>query len=191
MRVHMRAVGFALAAVMTMVMAGTPASAAPDRTLVVESGQRATWLGAEAQGVSNYYYWDPVGAGDVGPFESTKCTKDSTTYCEQILVEYRNPLTDAEKAAGKTSKVSATTIWLDGFFAPGGPVNDFDLLVYESDATGARGPLIASDGDMQNTTRELVSFDVVTTTLKPSKYVLIDVVYYQVVNGDYTGHLTF
>jgi hypothetical protein len=172
-------------------LAAVPASAAPDRSLSIDAGQRTDWQGAAAQGVTNYYYWNPGGAGNVGPLAHHVCNKEKTTYCEQILLELRNPLTPAEQAAGVNYKEEPVTVWLDSFDTAGGPVNDFDLLVYQSDATGTRGPLIKSDGDSFNSTKELVTFDVATDASSPSQFVLIDVVYYQVVNGGYKGHVTF
>ncbi len=179
--------------VLSMVIAVVSAGGAQaaDKTFKVNSGQRLDWQGQSAQGVSNYYYWDPVGAGNTGPFTHTTCNKERTTYCEQVLVELANPLTAAEIESGVESKIHAVTVWLDAFSQPRGPVNDFDLLVYASDAAGTRGELLDSDGNLQNTTVELVSFDVVTTPTEPSKFILIDVVYYQVVNGSFRGHITF
>lgn len=182
--------------ILAALLIAAPASAAVDKTFKLPSGQRLDWSGESVTGMTNYYYWDPVGAGNLCQqgtcvAEHTKCTKDRTSYCEQILVELSNPPTAAEIAAGKTEKLHPATVWLDEFGAPGGPVNDFDLLVYESDASGRRGTLIQSDGNMQNTTKELVTFDVLTTVEAPSQFILIDVVYYQVVNGRYVGHVTF
>ena len=181
---------FGLVLLITALVAA-PASAAPDRTLSITAGQGAGWQGATAQGVTNYYYWDPVGAGNAGPLAHHVCNKEMTTYCEQIVLELRNPLTAAEQAAGVRDKSEPVTIWLDTFSPASGPVNDFDLLVYESDAGGTRGPLIKFDGDLFNTTKELVTFYVATDAATPSRFVLIDVVYYQVVNGSYRGHVNF
>ena len=179
-----------LVLLVTAVVAA-PASAAPDRSLSMSAGERTDWQGASATAVTNYYYWEPFGAGNVGPLTSHVCNKERTTYCEQIVLELKNPVTAAEQAAGVTSKLESVTIWLDSFSTANGPVNDFDLLVYESDANGTRGQLIQSDGDTFNTTKELVTFDVTTDAARPSEFVLIDVVYYQVVSGSYKGHVTF
>lgn len=178
-----------LACALALASAGG-AQAAVDRSIKLRPGQRADWNGASVQAVTNYYYWDPVGAGNVGPFTSHTCTKERTSYCEQILVEFVNPLTKEEIDGGKTAKLHPVTVWINGFSAPQGPVNDFDLLVYESDAAGTRGTEIAYDGNLQNTTKELVTFDLETTVSEPSRFFLIDVVYYQVVNGRYSGHIT-
>ena len=191
MRASNRVWGLPLVLLLATFFAGSPATAAVDRTLAVNQGQRMDWQGESKQAVTNYNYWNPTGEGAIGPIGATTCTKDATTYCEQVLVELRNPVTAAEKAAGVTFKTAPVTVWLDGFGTLTGPVNDFDLLVYESDPSGARGTRIAADGDMQNTTKELVQFSVDTDVLTPSAWVLIDVVYYQVVNGGYTGHVHF
>ena len=184
-----RALKFGLIVVLVGLMPGSGASAA-DKTFQVSPGGRLDWDGAVATG-TNYYYWDPAGAGAAGPLTPTQCTKGATSYCEQVLVQYSNPLTQAEIDAGKKSKSKSSIVTLDTFTAPGGPVQDFDLLAYESDANGTRGTLLVSDGNLQNTTQETVTFSITTTPTAPSKWVLIDIVYYQVVNGSYKGHVTF
>ena len=191
MRASNRVWGLPLVLLLAIFLAGTPASAAVDRRFAMDRGERESWVGQSKQLVTNYNYWDTAGLGAIGPVATTTCTKDATTYCEQILVELRNPVTVADEAAGDKIKSAPVTVWLDGFGTLTGPVNDFDLLVYESDPSGARGKLIASDGNLQNTNKELVQFSVGTDVSTPSAWVLIDVVYYQVVNGGYSGHIHF
>lgn len=179
------------AAVVTLPLLGGPAQAAPDRTMTVANGKSATWTGATATGM-NQYYWDPAGVGPAGPVEDHKCTKDVQYYCEVILVKFENPFTEAELADPKKKfKERAATIVLDNF-SPAFPVSDFDLLVYESDANGTVGPLIDSDGAIGPTDNtEQVDFTITTTRTEPAVYVLAHVVYYQVVNGNYKGTVTF
>lgn len=171
------------------LVSGTAAQAAPDRTATVELGKSFAWTGATATG-TNYYYWDPVGLGDVGPVRHTSCTKDATSYCEQILLKFSNPFTQAEIDAKLPSKQATAVVRLDTFTPAQGPITDFDLLAYESDASGNRGSLIESDGDLLNTTSESVTFTVTTEATVPHVWVLVDVVYYQVVNGSYRGTAT-
>lgn len=172
--------------------AGASSEAPPgvDQVGSVGPGGTFAWTGSTATGFNNYY-WDPAGAGPVGPFEPQKCTKDVATYCDVILLEYSNPLTAAEIAAGKTEKTKNTTITIDNFTPTGGPVTDYDLFAYASDANGTLGEVLDSDGSLTNTTRERVAFPVTTTVGEPSVWVLIRVVYYQVVNGSYKGNAAF
>lgn len=161
-----------------------------DQVGKVVIGTPYEWTGSTATGL-NQYYWDPVGAGDIGPLTSLTCTKEPETYCDQILVEFSNPLTQAEIDSGKKFKSKGATVTLDTFTPTDGPTTDFDLLVYESDATGTFGPLISSDGNLFNTTEETVSFSIETTPTEPSKFVLVRAVYYMVFNGSYHGHARF
>jgi hypothetical protein len=108
-----------------------------------------------------------------------------------ILFEFSNPLTPQEIAAGKKSKTKGVTITADTFSPTDGPVTDFDLLAYESDPGATVGALLDSDGNLQNTTQEQLTFSIVTTPTEPSKWVVLHVVYYQVVNGTYKGHAKF
>ncbi len=169
---------------MLVMIAGGSAQAA-DKTYKVKPGQRLDWNGAAATAVTNYNYWRNV---NVSPLTHTTCNKERTTYCEQVLVEISNPLTPEEIASGE-AKVHPVTVWIDGYGTVHGPVNDFDLLVYASDETGARGPRLAGNVDATNTTVDLVTFSVETTAKAPTTWILIDVVYYQVVSGSYKGHI--
>lgn len=186
---HRKLVAIAGAALVTLPLLGGPAQAAPDRTQTVAAGAISEWTGSTQAGKTNYNYWGvaPQASG-VLPVET--CTKDAQSYCEQILVKFDNPLSAAEIAAGKKSKVRNATVTIDGF-AVQGPVNDFDLLAYESDAAGTKGARLASDGDLTNTTQEQVSFSVETTPTESSVYVLIHVVYYQVISSGYHGKVDF
>jgi hypothetical protein len=161
-----------------------------DKQGTVVIGTPYDWDGSTAIGL-NQYYWDPAGQGNVGPFTHTTCDKTPQYYCDQILVEFSNPLTQLEIDSGKKSKTKTATVTIDNFTPTEGPATDFDLFSYESDANGTLGAQLASDGNLQNTTQELNSFSIVTTPTEPSKFVLIRVVYFTVANGTYKGHARF
>lgn len=161
-----------------------------DKAATVTPGVGYAWDGSTATGF-NYYYWDPAGRGNVGPFTHTTCNKTAQFYCDQILIEYSNPLTEEEIAAGVTEKFGSSAVVLNTFTPTDGPVTDFDLLAYESDANGTLGTRITFDGDLQNTNQEQISLGITTYATQPSQWVLIRVVYYQVVNGSYKGSVTF
>jgi hypothetical protein len=161
-----------------------------DKQATVKATETYNWDGSVASGL-NQYYWDPVGLGPVGPLTDHTCTKQVETYCDVILFEFSNPLTPQEIAAGKKSKTKGVTITADTFSPTDGPVTDFDLLAYESDPGATVGALLDSDGNLQNTTQEQLTFSIVTTPTEPSKWVVLHVVYYQVVNGTYKGHAKF
>jgi hypothetical protein len=172
---------------------GSDAVALPpgiDQAGTVVIGTPFNWNGSTATGL-NQYYWDPAGQGDVGPLTHTTCNKDPLFYCDQILVEFSNPLTQAEIDAGKKTKTKSATVTIDTFSPADGPVTDFDLFTYESDANGTLGAQIDSDGALENTTQEVNTVSIVTTPTQPSKFVLVRVVFFTVTNGTYKGHARF
>jgi hypothetical protein len=87
----------------------------------------------------------PVWSQDISG-ESNTCSKDSNTYCEQVLIEYNNPLTPAEIEAGLASRKKRSTIRIDW----DSDVPDFDLEVYQSDSKGAVGDMIGSSTEQHD-----------------------------------------
>jgi hypothetical protein len=170
---------------------GTPAKAAPDKTATVAAGAEFKWTGTTATGM-NQYYWDPAGVGPAGPVEDHKCDKTQAYYCEDILLKFENPFTAAELADPKKKfKDRSATILLDAF-SPASPVSDFDLFAYESDASGAVGQELDSDGAIAvGDDTEEVNVTITTTKTVSTVYVLARVVYFQVVNGNYKGTVSF
>jgi hypothetical protein len=161
-----------------------------DQAGKVVIGTPFNWDGSTATGL-NAYYWDPAEQGNVGPVTHTTCDKTPQYYCDQILVEFSNPLTEAQILAGLKSKSKTATVTIDTFLPTEGPATDFDLFSYESDANGTMGAMLDSDGATQNTTQELNTYSIITTPTEPSKFVLIRVVYFYVAQGSYKGHARF
>lgn len=137
----------------------------------------------------------PVWTQDVTGKAGT-CSKDPNTYCEQVLIEYSNPLTPEEIEAGLTEKRQRSTVkvdWASGVTAEGvdpAIAMDFDLLVYQSDSTGA---LVSEIGRSAAgpTSSEQVDLSVTTTAVQPSVFVVVRVIYFAAPATSYRGSVTF
>lgn len=127
----------------------------------------------------------PVWSQDVSG-ESNSCSKDSNTYCEQVLIEYNNPLTPEEIEAGLASRKKRSTIRIDW----DNDVPDFDLEVYQSDSKGAVGDMIGSSTEF-NTTFEAIDHTVTTTATQPTVHVVVRVIYWLAPGTEYAGTVTF
>jgi hypothetical protein len=151
--VHGRRAASTLALGVALVLA-LPAVAlsAPDRTVTVTGDTPASWTGP-AQPAANQ------------STEGEPCGKSVTDYCDQTLVNV---------AVEGTLKVD-----VNGFSTP---VDDFDLVVYKSDASGTRGDRVGSSGNVASQA-ESVSLP------HASGYYLVRVVYYQT-TGSYHGTAT-
>ncbi len=178
-----------LAAAALLVLLPTSAQAAPDFTGKVEVGKPYTWDGTVATG-ANWNYWGQVPA--LAPvFPVGTCTRTAQTFCDQVLVEFSNPLTQAEIDAGKTFKTKTATLRISNYGPVPDPATDFDVIAFASDATGAVGDELGRDGDLTDTANETLSFPVRTTISQPSAFVLLRVVYFAVANTGYDGTATF
>jgi hypothetical protein len=181
-----------LATVSALLLLPTTAHAeTPDVTQKVEAGTTYNWTGSTATGLNVNYHGQFDG---VHPAASGTCSDDRDTYCDTILLELNNPLTDAEIAAGKTSKKKNVTITTTGYGPVPDPVTDFDLGVFASDAQGTKGDQLGSSGvwgydDGDGT--ETVTASITTTVAEPSKFVLVEVVYFLVPNSSYSGSARF
>lgn len=171
-------------AVLPLAFSAT-AVAAPDQTATVNAGGAFAWTGSVATGL-NQNYWGAVDAD--GAFLSVgKCDKTELYYCDTALIQFSNPVGADGAPKSKTARVT-----IEDFAAPGDPVQDFDLLVYASDSSGTKGPELAHDGSIApGKTLEEVAFPIRTTQAEPSKWVLVHVVYYTVINGGYSGRARF
>ena len=180
-----------LAAVATLVLIpGTAQAETPDVTAKVDAGQTYTWTGSTATGLNVNYHGQFDG---VHPAASGTCSDDRDTYCDTILLEFSNPLTQAEIDAGKTSKKKNATITIKDFAPVPDPVTDFDLILFASDASGTKGEELGQsaawgydDGDSESVTTQ-----VTTTLAQPSKFVLVEVVYFIVASSGYNGTAAF
>ncbi|MFN2543810.1 MAG: hypothetical protein ABR600_04445 [Actinomycetota bacterium] len=128
------------------------------------------------------------------------CGKDAQTYCEYVLVRYDLPF-----PAGSTAETydKQADFRIDSFDPPS--VTDFDLHVYSSDATGAKGDQIGES--LQNSPQdpfdrpEHVTFSVESTrtynadgtvaTENITTWVLGEIVYFQCPNSMYKGTAKF
>jgi hypothetical protein len=176
---------------LTAVLVVLPATAhaePPDISKKVDFGTTYTWEGSTALGLNLLYWGDPTGGN-----ATFACGDATDNYCDTILLEYSNPLTQVDIDTGKTKRTKSTTITVNNFGPVPDPVTDFDLIIFESDAQGTRGTEIARSGDFgpQQGGDESVGASIVTTLAEPSKFVLVEVVYFAVANSKYTGTATF
>jgi hypothetical protein len=121
------------------------------------------------------------------------CTKDPNAYCERILVELINPLTEEEIAAGLPSKKRAARIKIADY-SPGTTPSgsDLDLYAYESTAQGTKGASLGSSTTSSvDQNFDEVTLQVTTNPTKSSQWVLIEVVYWVAPSGSYYGAVTF
>src|SRR5215213_11096163 len=92
--------------------APTTAAGAADRTVTVGPDAPATWRG-------------PAKAAQNQEDDGEPCGKDPENYCDHTLVNVGSPSTQA-----------TLTVEIDDYSTP---IDDFDLVVYRSDAAGNRG----------------------------------------------------
>ena len=152
-------------------------ASAADRQQDLLAGETKSWSTAVSTGVNTSHFGPQDDA--VNP---ERCTKDPQNYCDYTLVSLTNPVpdTDADGKLKKTANMSLTE------FGPlPGPISDFDLKIYESDANGTKGPMVntpwttAQPPDYE----EHYAVSVTTTTTQPTKYYLLEVIYFTTVNG--------
>ena len=152
--------------------------AEPDDTATVAKGE--SWeFGAVAMAGTNINWHEqyaphaPVGT----------CNKNPETTCDTFLVELSNPVDPAKLEADPNAfNRRNVTVTLGNY------VGDPDLAVYAADAEGNRGTLLGSSGNP--TFEESVSATIRTTGEEPSKYIIVDVIYWAHA-GPYDGLVQF
>src|SRR3954468_6382319 len=97
------------------------ADAAPDRIIAVTSDNPADWQGPAATASNQQTDGEP-------------CGKSANNYCDSTLLNVGSPSGDA-----------TLTVDVDDFSTP---IDDFDLVVYRSNAAGERGEKIGSSGNV-------------------------------------------
>jgi len=189
----MRRIALAAAAMLVLLPTGAQAAEAPDKSGKVEVGTPFTWDGEVANGL-NLNYWGLLGNAAAPVFPRSTCNDDVQSKCEVILLEFSNPLTQEEIDAGKTFKTKTATVTITNYGPVPHPGSDFDLIAFESDASGTRGTEVARDGsldDPEEPATEILTFPIRTTINEPSKYILVEVVYFLVAQSGYDGRGTF
>lgn len=186
----MRRVLLATAAAVVL-LPGTAHAEEADFTAKVDAGTTHTWTGTHATGL-NVNYW--------GMFEGTHptppgtCSDDRDSYCDTVLLELSNPLTQEDIDAGKTSKKKTLTVTITDYGPVPDPATDFDLILFTSDAEGTKGDELGQSavwGYDEGDGTETVPTQIVTTLAEPSKFVLVEVVYFIVSDSHYTGTAKF
>ena len=187
-----RIAGLGLLCLVMSVLPATGAVAA-DKTGVVSPGVPFAWDGTRKVGTNPYYFG---GAGptpaSAGPFTKFTCSAQPYQTCETVLLELRNPLTQAEIDAGVVEKFASASVRIDQFDPA---QTDFDLAAYATDATGTKGPFFG--GTQANSTSgnnpgeaEALTFEIMTTAQQPSVYVLLEIVYFAAPNATFKGSAT-
>ena len=168
-------------AAVVMALALLPAMgafAAPDDTATLTPGESYEF-GAVALAGTNVN-WHDLG---LPTSPAGTCTKDPTTTCDTFLIELSNPVDpavlEADPAAFNRRTVSVTL---------GNFVGDLDLAVYASDAEGTRGTELGTSGN--SSFDETVSSTIRTTGEEPSKWIVVDVIYWAHA-GPYDGVVQF
>jgi hypothetical protein len=161
----------------------------PDITHKVDAGTTYTWDGSSALGTNLLYWGDPA----TGSNATGTCGDDRDNYCDTVLLEFSNPLTQAEINAGKTKKTKTATITINNFGPVPDPLTDFDLIIFDSDAQGTKGDSLVQSADFgpNQAGDEQVSTSIQTTITQPSKYVLVEIVYFISANSSYKGTAQF
>ena len=174
-----------------VLIPGTAYAETPDMTFKVDAGATHNWDGTTATGL-NLNYWGMFDGAH--PVASGTCSDERDSYCDTILFEFSNPLTQEEIDAGKTSKKKNATVTITNYGPVADPGTDFDLILFSSDAEGTKGDELGQsavwgydDGDGTET----VTTSITTTIAQPSKFVLAEVVYFIVGNSSYDGSARF
>lgn len=189
-----RALGLIVLA--SSIVAAPPASAdaPPDKTGKVEIGTPFTWDGTRKVGANPYYFKQHSALPDqLGPFSTYTCSTQPYQTCEAVLLEFSNPLTQAEIDAGMTSKIKPATVSLNTFDPA---QSDFDFVAYASDAQGTKGEFFTGAAGTSTSgnnpgVAESKSFDIETTIATPSVWMLLEVVYFAAPNATFKGTARF
>ncbi|MDP8970555.1 MAG: glycoside hydrolase, partial [Actinomycetota bacterium] len=156
----------AAAAVAGLVLVAQGAVAAAARQATVTPESPYTWQGAVASGANTTY---DAAAG--GP-----CGQTPLDYCDVTLLNVAvDPSFWATQGGGVQVRLFD--------YAPN-PLSDFDLYVYRSDPSGARGELVASSAGLPGAQES-------ATIAEASGYYLVQVVYFAVTASRYTGEASF
>lgn len=174
-----------------LVLLPTTAQAEPPDgpTVKVDAGTTYTWNAVPTTGLNVLYWGEP----NTGTGATYSCGDTVTDYCETRLFELSNPLTEADIAAGKTLRTRDVTITINNFGPVADPVTDYDLIVYASDVQGTQGEQLGSSAfyGYNQGGDESVPLSIETTLAEPSKYVLVEIVYFAVIDSGFTGTVRF
>ena len=189
-----RALGLIVLASLVVTASPASADAPPDKTGKVVIGTPFTWDGTRKVGANPYYFRQHSALpNEAGPFKTYTCSSQPYQTCETVLLEFSNPLTDAEIAAGKTSKTKSATVIVNAFDpAP----SDFDFVAFASDAQGTKGEFFTGAAGTSTSGNnagdpESKTFDIRTTVESPSVWMLVEVVYFAAPNATYKGTARF
>lgn len=173
-----RVIRLAAAVMALALLPAMGAFAEPDETATISKGETYEF-GAHALAGTNVNWHEQY----VPTSESGTCNKDPRTTCDTFLLELSNPVDEAVLAENPDAKNRrGVTVTLGNY------VGDVDLAVFTVDAEGNRDQLIGSSGNA--TFDETVSGTIITTGDEPSKWIIVDVIYW-VHAGPYDGVVQF
>ena len=179
-----RTVAALIGAALMAALPLTSSTAAPiTHRVEVTAGQLKTWQGTAAVGANVNYN------GLIDEGTERQCSTDAQTLCEYTLVTLHNPV-PLDDLDGKVRK--SVSITLDAFTLPS-PASDFDMVVFDTDSTGAtKGNIVAESANTDVVDQdEQVNFSVETTFLSPTRYYLVEVAYFTTANAAYRGTVNF
>lgn len=164
--------------ILTLILAGAAplgasAGHAPnppiDYNVTISAGDApVSWQGTQATGTNTDY---DFGSGE-------PCGKSPDIYCDIILLHVdlsADPDFWADKGGGVQVRLKDYMPF---------QTSDFDLQIFESDASGTKGRLVGSSGNFPG-------LEEATTVAKADGYYLVQVVYFAVTESSYTGEVRF
>lgn len=159
----------ALAAAIALgtVAAGQSQQQPADHEVELAIGEQASVDGGAPQGVNAAY----------DHASGTPCSKDPQSYCEHVLIKLSNPYEEENARKGRERANAVITLTTASNY-----LSDYDLMVYESDADGTKGSMIASSTafpiDNSGESTEQVNLVVTTTEETTEVWVLAELVYF-------------
>ena len=151
----------------------SPVSTPPARKASITTASGYTWNGDPAVGAQGF------------SVDSNPCSADNPfNRCDLTLLTFNNP-----PASGASTRNAVGTVRISDYADTQTPesATDMDLYVYDSDQHGTRGSLLGESIGGTGAFTETVKWTVETSTERPVRYVLVEVVYYQSANKGYRG----
>lgn len=169
-------------AALALLAASAPSASAAARTVTLGPGAAtATWTGAKASGLNVSWFTDSIN-------KSGRCGSSLQDYCDETLIHLTAGPAGFSPGAQASFRIEG--------FSP--QASDFDLRVYESDASGALGTYLGSPtsdnagssklGDLDPRNTWIGDYETVgAVPFGTDAYYLMRVVYFTVADGTYQG----
>lgn len=171
-------------ALLLALIPGSGAFAAPDETVTLAPGESHSFSASLPVGTNiNYFPWAEP-AEPVLPIG--QCSKNPHYYCDTLLVNFTNPMTQEQIDAGLTFITDRANVHIGDY---GTPAADFDMRAFQSDAEGTKGTMIGESGNNPGEDEQM-TFTLRSTPELGDHWVLIEVAYWAGIGG-YSGTVTF